>query len=601
MISGARLSSRTSLVTLIVFYLTFTIASSVFFWFLILDISSGSAGHFRGGVIGVAFVFLAIIIIILSIFWISGILIGIVKQKKTDQLQGGLKLRLIGYFSSFALLVTVPQVVLAIMIVVVTTDKWLPTNTETVIMNSRNSMMDNRDQKIENLRQVSSSRLFNEKLKEMYKNPKQADRIWDDLTEINMLLSAIQLFSQEGETVLFQGNEICRMKYKRVLRETVEGELPQKTIRNNSFFRYLLPVNCADGFSCKAVITQVQAATDNDLINDLTDLSQHYRPLIESRVWMRNNITLVLLLFILIINLISIYISLYLSNQIILPILDIQKATQQVAEGDFSVRLYPDKTNNFGMLASSFNKMVFDLEKLQKNSSHYNKMKAWQDIARRMAHEINNPLTPIRLSAERMLRVYKKKPENFGSVLDKSANAIISEVENLEELLHDFRAFSRLPEPIFERIMLYDLISEVVEIYRHLGDKTISIDLSSLDRSLLLVMDKKQIKQVFSNLVKNSIEALGENGRINISSTLVSRRNIRYCRIILEDNGKGMSEEVLEHIFTPYFTTKQEGTGLGLSIVERIVFSHKGKIRAASKEARGTSFIIDLPMEIQNE
>lgn len=580
-----------------IFYLFFTVVASVLFWVLIGEIASGSESRFREGLPGVWFTIFSLVTITVSAAAIFWIVVELVRQKRTDQLQGGLKLRLTGYFSGFAFLVTVPQVVLAVMIVFASTDKWLPLNTEQVILKSRSSLLESRDQKLQNLRELCGSRIFNDYLERMVVDPKKSSPLWDEIKEINSLISAVQVFDEFGNEHLFLGDSSCRMRYNRSVRDSKEGEMPEQRRRDVSIFRFLIEVTCNKERPCKAVVSLIQPVSEFSLIKDLSDLSEHYKPLIESRTWIRNNIMLVLFLFMLIINLVSIYISIYLSNLIIMPILDIEQATRKVAGGDFSVRLYPDKGNNFALLANSFNKMVFDLEKLQKNSSHFNKMKAWQDIARRMAHEINNPLTPIRLSAERMLRKFRKGADDFGPVVEKASGVIISEVENLEALLHDFRAFSRLPEPRFEPIPIDSLIEETVELYRHLNQTSITISVASSKEPITVRADRKQLKQVFSNLLKNAMEALDEGGKINLSTALVSRQNIKYCRIVLEDNGRGIPQELLDNIFTPYFTTKNEGTGLGLSIVERIVFAHKGKVRVASHEGSGTTFIIDLPVE----
>jgi len=595
MIKRSRPPSKTSLVSFLVFYITFTILASIFFWLLVHDIASGSKSRFKEESVTLVFTIMAILIIVVSIFLTFWIIFKLLQLKKRDLLQGGLKLRLMGYFTGFAFLITIPQVVLSIMIVATTTDEWLPKNTENIILQSRHSLLKIREQQFDTLKEFSRSRILNTKIQEMLKTPSHSDKIWKELRATNSIISSLQLFSETGEEILFEGNESCKIQYKKNIQNADIGELPVSINKNKSIFRYLINIDTTN--PVKAIISMVQPAVDIHLITDLTNLSNHYKPLIESRAWIGKNITIVLLLFILLLNLASIYISLYLSNLIILPIVDIEQASRKVAGGDFKARLYPDKSNNFTLLAHSFNKMVFDLERLQKNSSHDNKMKAWQDIAKRMAHEINNPLTPIRMSAERMLRRYKKDPTNFGPILEKSATSIITEVETLSSLLHDFRAFSRLPEPNFSKTNLYNLIDEVKEIYSTLKGSLVEINLSGIGKSIELNIDKSQMKQVFSNLIKNSIEAIEKKGIININTSLVSKQNIKYCRIIIEDNGKGIPQELLENIFTPYFTTKKEGTGLGLSIIERIIFVHDGKIRVVSQTDKGTTFIIDLPME----
>lgn len=601
MIKGVKTPSKTTFVSLMVFYLVFVVSASIFFWLLITDIASGSESRFKEGVLAVIFLCFNAAIIGGAFFSIIFIVVKLLQLKKVSPLQGGLKLRLMGYFSWFAFLVSVPQVLLAIILIFTASNKWLPEETQEVIAKSRNSLMAIREERVRNLKSFSQGSLFASQIANMVKNPKAISFYWKELSDINPSVSGLQVFDQSGEELFFCGNENARSKFKKFFEKYSEGELPILVAPDHLLFRFLVPIEIPQASMVKVVVSFAQPVSENNLISDLALLSEHYKPLIQSRHWIKTNITFVLLVFILAINLVSIYLSLYISNLIIVPIWDIEQATRKVAEGDFSVRLYSEKKNHFAQLVNSFNKMVFDLEKLQINSTHFNKMKAWQDIARRMAHEINNPLTPICMSAERMLRQYQKDPENFEPVLKKGTRLIIDEVESLKSLLSDFRAFSRLPDPIFEESNLHDIIIASVELYRNCPNKTIVFNLDGVDPQLGFPLDRLQLKQVFSNLIKNSIESMSQTGQINISTVIVSRQNIRYCRVILEDTGCGMDQTTLDNIFTPYFTTKNEGTGLGLSIVERIVFSHKGKIRALSKKGEGTSFLIDLPLENKNE
>lgn len=601
MIKGVKTPSKTTFASLMLFYLVFIVSASLFFWLLITDIASGAESRFRGGVLAVVFLCFNAFVIGGAVFSIIFILVKLFQLKKLSPLQGGLKLRFTAYFLGFAFLVSVPQVLLAIILIFVSSNKWLPFETQEVIAKSRNSLMEIREERMKNLKSFSQSSLFSLQVEKMIKEPQSISSHWLALQDINPAVAGIQVFDREGKELFFCGDESARSLFKNFFENYSEGELPILVAPDHLLFRFLVPIEISQGTMLKVVVSFAQPVSENNLISDLTLLSEHYRPLIQSRHWIKTNITFVLLLFILMINLVSIYLSLYISNLIIVPIWDIEQATRKVAEGDFSVRLYSEKNNHFAQLVNSFNKMVYDLEKLQTNSTHFNKMKAWQDIARRMAHEINNPLTPICMSAERMLRQYQKDPQNFEPVLKKGTSLIIEEVESLKTLLNDFRAFSRLPDPIFEETNLFELIESTVELYHNYSEKEIIFNLDGIDTQLSFPLDRLQIKQVFSNLIKNSIESMKESGQINISTVLVTRQNVRYCRVILEDSGCGMKKNVLDNIFTPYFTTKKEGTGLGLSIVERIVFSHKGKIRALSKEGEGTSFLIDLALENKNE
>ncbi len=595
-----RTLSKTTVFALSVFYLLLIFLASIFFWFLVQEIATGEGRMLNSAVLDVGFTFVSSLSITLFIALLLYAISKSIRIRKVDPFRGGLKLKFIVFFSGFSLLISIPQIVLAVLLISSTSNLWISPSTERILQDSRASLIASQNEKNKILENLTKSSLYDNAVEEMINNPMQQRQIWRNFQYLNSHLSSIQAFNEGGEDIVFAGNEICRLDYSPRLEQMNQGEFPLSIYKEHSVFRYVNTVKIEDR-SYKVVSSIIRNDVDSVLINDISNLYEHYLPLIESREWIQRNLILILLLFVLAINIFSVYLSLYFSDLIIYPILDVEKAIKRVSQGEFSVRLYPAKNSSFTDLSESFNKMVYDLEKLQKNSSHFNKMKAWQEIAKRMAHEINNPLTPIRLSAERIMRQYKKGSKNFGEILEKSGNAIISEVENLQGLLHDFRAFSKLPEPKMESVNLLHLLETEAILYEHLNEKKVVFSLENVDPTINLRVDKGQIKQVFANLFKNAMEAIEGDGEIQLVTALVSRQNIKYCRIVVEDNGKGMTKEVVENVFTPYYTTKNDGTGLGLAIVERIIFTHKGRIKVYSKLGKGTTFIVDLPLEMKYE
>jgi nitrogen fixation/metabolism regulation signal transduction histidine kinase len=240
--------------------------------------------------------------------------------------------------------------------------------------------------------------------------------------------------------------------------------------------------------------------------------------------------------------------------------------------------------------------MVAELEKSRLKIMQTEKVAAWQEIAQRLAHEIKNPLTPIKLSAQRLLKRFKENPDDFERVLDSAVGSIIREVDNLDNLLTEFRNFSRLPAPQRGPVLLKNLIREVVSTYRYTTDK-IAINWEEVPEDISLSLDRGQIKQVFANLIRNAIDAMPKGGELIFRADLVKKGNTKYCRIQIEDTGEGIRKEDFNQVFNPYYTTKSHGTGLGLSIVERIIFDHKGQIWFESEPGIGTTFFIDLPTE----
>lgn len=235
------------------------------------------------------------------------------------------------------------------------------------------------------------------------------------------------------------------------------------------------------------------------------------------------------------------------------------------------------------------------------------KFAAWQEVAQRLAHEIKNPLTPIQLSAERVKKRFQRiaarsdlkaqELEAFGKVLYEATEIIVSEAEMLKTLVKEFSRFARLPAHSPQPVALHDLIDRTLTLYD--GDLSkVRISKSYDDRLSQINADPEQMQRVFINLINNSLDALAElNGdrRIDIQTRIDAPRGI--VRVSFRDNGGGIEPDDYENLFLPYFSTKNRGTGLGLAIVRQIVAEHKGSIRAEPNHPRGTSLILDLPLQ----
>jgi two-component system, NtrC family, nitrogen regulation sensor histidine kinase NtrY len=278
------------------------------------------------------------------------------------------------------------------------------------------------------------------------------------------------------------------------------------------------------------------------------------------------------------------------------PLASLEEATRRVAKGEFGVRLIVKPGDETGRLVASFNRMLDEIERSRSDELRRGKIDAWQDIAQRLAHELKNPLTPIRLTAERVLKRWQADPAQAASIIDGSMLAIVKEVEGMDALLGDFRAFASLPEPQRDWTELASLVADSVALYAT-SYPDVRFTLSGLQEGLTLRVDRASMKRALGNIIANSIDAMEGAGEIEISADLVKAADSRYCRLRIRDTGCGISASLGEKIFMPYFTTKSSGTGLGLSIVERIVAEHGGAIRFESDEGAGTTFFVDLPLD----
>lgn len=293
-------------------------------------------------------------------------------------------------------------------------------------------------------------------------------------------------------------------------------------------------------------------------------------------------------------------IAISLTRRVTNPIVELTDAIQRVAAGNFSIQILTRRDDELGILIRSFNSMVQDLEKSREALVRNEKISIWQNMAQQLAHEIKNPLTPIKLSAERILRRWRNDPENIGSIIEGSMMAIIQETESLSTLLNEFRTLSKPMEPSNKTTILGEPVEEIVNAYTN-SFPHVKFDIDYLERDINIKIDKNRLVQILTNLVVNAIDAMDGKGLIELRTNLVKKHDTCYCRISVKDCGKGINVKENRIVFTPYYTTKSSGTGLGLPIVERIVNDHGGAIWFDSAEGVGTTFYIDLPVELKED
>ena len=223
---------------------------------------------------------------------------------------------------------------------------------------------------------------------------------------------------------------------------------------------------------------------------------------------------------------------------------------------------------------------------------------AWGEVARRLAHEIKNPLTPIQLSAERLRRKYLGTMEDEeGQILDRATHTIVQQVEAMKEMVNAFRDYARAPDMELGRFDIEGLVHEVVDLYRAQG-MNVEIAITP-DPSLgPIEADMGRVRQILHNLIRNAVEALEntKDGQIDILLSRVEIDGMPFCQIRVEDNGPGFDTGSVNQVFDPYVTTKPKGTGLGLAIVKKLVEEHMGSIRAQNRKDGGAVISIRLPM-----
>lgn len=228
---------------------------------------------------------------------------------------------------------------------------------------------------------------------------------------------------------------------------------------------------------------------------------------------------------------------------------------------------------------------------------------AWREVARRIAHEIKNPLTPIKLSAQRLKRRLGNLTGQSGQLLQECTDTIVKHTDELKEMVNEFSSFARLPEISVHPNNLNEVIKEVHSLYSQAHPK-IEFNVNLESKVPVFEFDRDQVKRVFVNLIDNSISALKNSLNQNLNVITINTHyndNLKLAVATVKDNGPGMSERVKDRLFEPYFSTKKDGTGLGLAIAKRIINDHDGFIRVHSSPGKGTEFSIELPTTIRKE
>ncbi len=328
-----------------------------------------------------------------------------------------------------------------------------------------------------------------------------------------------------------------------------------------------------------------------DYAGTISDGLQYYRTLKIVRQPMKGLIILFFLVITLPFILLSFYLSLIISRQVTVPIGELARATQRVAEDDLEYSIRVSAKDELKLLIDSFNRMTNDLRVNKELLKHSERSAAWRDIARRIAHEIKNPLTPIKLSAERILKLYKKN-DRYREVLTKGINTIITEVQNINEMVNEFSQFARFPDT---KLGKHDIIATIHDILDFLRDthRDIVFNFTHDEESVYLLVDGPQIRRALLNVIYNSVNAVQDSGVISVDcypkSGSAEDKN-KYI-VAISDNGGGIDSDIRDKIFDPYFSKNSEGSGLGLAIVEKIVLDNRGRIWFESKLGKTTFFM----------
>jgi signal transduction histidine kinase len=293
--------------------------------------------------------------------------------------------------------------------------------------------------------------------------------------------------------------------------------------------------------------------------------------------------------------LLAVVLSSWLAATVTRPVEDLARAAHQVASGDWQTTVSVSSKDEIGDLADSFNRMTRELLDHHQRLVQAERVAAWRELARRLAHELKNPLFPLQLTVENLLRAREQGQQEFDETFRECAATLLSEIQNLKNIIGRFSDFSKMPQPQFQPVELGQLVEEAGKLHQAQLEKA-QIRVNRQQRAAasesLIAADPDLLHRALSNLIMNAIEAMPQGGAL----TIETQTHDDSARIEISDTGKGLSKDECSRLFTPYYTSKPHGTGLGLAIVQSIVSDHGGRISVASKPGAGTTFTIELPV-----
>lgn len=295
----------------------------------------------------------------------------------------------------------------------------------------------------------------------------------------------------------------------------------------------------------------------------------------------------------------AILLSSWAAARVTRPVEQLAQAAQDVTEGRWDTRVEVSGQDEVAQLADAFNRMTAELLAQKERLVQTERVAAWRELARRLAHELKNPLFPLQITVENLVRARAQNAEQFDEVFRESSQTLLAEISNLKTIIGRFSEFSKMPQPQLQMVQVNEILRGVAQLFQAQfqapGRPPITCKLEvdeSLDR---IAADSELLHRALSNLVLNAMDAMPNGGTLTLRSRADNGRDDGEVMIEVADTGSGLTQEECERIFTPYYTSKRHGTGLGLAIVQSVVSDHGGRISVHSEPGRGTTFVIELP------
>ncbi len=508
----------------------------------------------------------------------------ILSKKKRKKLGSKVNLKYILYFSSTTLLPSIIIAIFSLILFNVGLQRYFDDNIKTVVNNSselaRNYVEQTRNS-------IESDILLmvldvNNKSTLYYENPNQflnlltSQRLLRRLDEVHLLDSSGNIIMSN---IVDQSINFVPPPEEAFSR-SLEGKPVRITdTRTNRTSALVKLDNFIDTY------LYIVRFMDPKVINYLKQTGEavsFYYSVQESKTGIKITFAVIYLLVVTLFLFLSIIISINFASRLTTPIINLIGASEKISSGDLNAKVPKINTDDeFKKLNENFNSMIDKLKKQQDKLLLSERHLAWESVARKLAHEIKNPLTPIQLSIDRIREKYLIKVDDKDNNFSEYLNTITKQIKDIELLLNEFSDFARMPKPVLKKINLNKLISRSINLHK-LSEEKIKFNLSKKNSSIEIDGDEGQLNRVFINLIKNSIESINEKkiknadfkGKINVDI----EEDSDYIFVTTVDNGIGFDQVDKKKMLAPYFTTKKKGTGLGLAVVTKIISDHNGSI-----------------------
>ena len=278
--------------------------------------------------------------------------------------------------------------------------------------------------------------------------------------------------------------------------------------------------------------------------------------------------------------------------QITRPVRRLAESAGKVAAGNWDTTVEVASTDEIGKLAGSFNRMTHELVEQRHRLLQAERVAAWRELARRLVHELKNPLFPLQITIENMQRARERYPDQFDEVFREGTSTLLAELANLKQIIGRFSDFAKMPAPEMHPMDFNAMVAETMKLFdAQLAKASVTANLQLDPRLHPIPADYEQMTRVLRNLVLNAIDAMPQGGTLTVRTTSLAEGGVR---LEVSDTGQGIMPEECDRLFTPYYTTKTHGTGLGLAIVQSVISDHKGRISVESQPGKGATFRIEL-------